>query len=76
MGASMTPKTHTKEALNYSYGLNLGYVSEKIGEALNQRLHKVWLRYEMNSEVSDKYWPNLLKAEIDFSSKTIKFIFS
>ena len=75
-GASMTPKahvafTHTKEALNFAHGHNLGYVSEQSGEALHQRFDKVWKRYKVSSEISDQYGPNLLKSVVDFSSKNV-----
>ena len=63
--------SHTKQALQYSDGRNLGYISEQAGEQVHQTFDKIWSRYKTLNQSSSTFGPNLRKAVVDFSSKNV-----
>ncbi len=62
---------HTLDALLFSKGKNLGYMSEQAGEAIHADfLNTCWQRYKTSLR-SKNYSENLKKAVVDYSSNCI-----
>ncbi len=62
---------HLLEALKYSRGQNLGYMSEQCGEASHHDFSENFWKRFLTSEGSGSYPSALLRATIEFSSEHI-----
>ena len=62
---------HIIEALKYSKGKNLGYMSEQTGESVHYDFEKNFLQRHNISRLSKSYPEKLLNSVIEFSSEHI-----
>ena len=63
---------HILDALKYSYGRGLGFLSEQTGESIHfQFKEHFWKRFQV-TESSNTYPHQLLQATVNFSSRNIK----